>query len=563
MSTMNTQFVADAIASASQSLTIKALILLGVIACTTRFISGRNYKTELSNYGDASKVATLPYWVPYLGHIFPMLLNPMRFLHSCKKQATNQIFALYLFGSKYIIVWTPMLVDSIFENPNAAFNSSERSWLINSRVFGAAKKHKQNYLKEHSTARRSLHQQLSSNPNTLELVQPIIRGIQEHTPELVSFSTSIVDQNIWERTASPTIDISAVEINLFTLIKNFVGQISLPALAGNEFLEAYPTTLDDLWDLDGGIKWLMLGVNRLLGIPSLTRAHLARRRLLDALHTFHRAIDGVHAGDEPKEPFRQLSDVGSLLETSRSLWRSSSLRDVNGLYDLSLLWAVSTKPSHLIFWMLLHIWATPGLANQVRDEIKIYATATQPPRDFGIPEPPRLKIDIGGLVKSCPLLKACYYECVRLYSAPTSVGSVNNDMIIRGDRDDGVEPPKFSLDAGSNVAAPLSLHHYDPNFFKDPHVFRPGRFLQANKDGKGQQTFVPGTIKPWGIGDSACPGRDLAQKQVLAFVVGILALWNFEPADNKGWKVPDQVERAVISVPAVDIRVNLRPRELL
>jgi hypothetical protein len=227
----------------------------------------------------------------------------------------------------------------MFENPNTALGSDESSWLVNSRVFGAARKHKQNYLREHSTARRSLHQQLSSDTNTLGLAQPIIRGIQEHAPELASFSTSIVDQNIWERAASPTIHTPTVEINLFTLIKNFVGHVSIPSLVGIEFLEAYPTTLDDLWDLDGGSKWLMLGVNRLLGIPSLTRAHIARRRLLHALHTFHRAIDRVHAGDEPEEPFRQLSDVGSLLETSRSLWRSNSLRDVNGLYDLSLLWA--------------------------------------------------------------------------------------------------------------------------------------------------------------------------------------------------------------------------------
>lgn len=213
--------------------------------------------------------------------------------------------------------------------------------------------------------------------------------------------------------------------------------------------------------------------------------------------------------------------------------------------------------------MLLHIWATPGLAKQVRDEIKTYANATQPPRDFGIPEPPRLKIDIGGLVKSCPLLKACFYECVRLYSTPSSVRRVSKDMLVHGQGDDGVEPPKFSLDAGSIVATPLSLHHYDPDSFKDPNVFRPTRFLKPSKDGKGQPTCIEGTIKPWGIGESACPGRDFAEKQVLAFVAGILALWDFEPADSKGRKFPDQVERVVISVPAVEIRVRLRPRELL
>ena len=223
---------------------------------------------------------------------------------------------------------------------------------------------------------------------------------------------------------------------------------------------------------------------------------------------------------------------------------------------------MTTKPSYLVFWLLIRIWATPGLVDQVRNEIGPYATARQPPRTFGIPEPPCLGLDADGLVKSCPLLKACFYECMRLYSASISVRTVHKDMLFGGMDGDGVDTSRYPLDAGSIIAAPFSLHHFDPNYFKDPTGFRPMRFLRPSEDGQGQPTFVEGTIKPWGMGESVCPGREYAEKQVLVFVAGILALWDFEPADAKGWIVPDQIERAVISVPAADVRVRIRPREL-
>ena len=211
----------------------------------------------------------------------------------------------------------------------------------------------------------------------------------------------------------------------------------------------------------------------------------------------------------------------------------------------------------------MRIWATPGLVERVRDEIGSYARATQPPPLLGIPEPPRLIIDVDGLVKSCPLLKACFYECLRLYSTPTSARTVHKDMWVRLVDGRGREARKYPLDAGNIVAAPLSLHHYDPCYFEDPNDFRPTRFLRPNEHEQGKQKFVESTIRPWGIGESACPGRAYAENQVLAFVAGILVLWDFEPTDNKGWVVPNQTERSVISVPVKDVRVRLRPRELL
>ena len=61
-------------------------ILLAAIACSTRFISGRSYKSDLSRNGNnehGRKVATLPYWFPYFGHLLPLTISPDRFLQKC------------------------------------------------------------------------------------------------------------------------------------------------------------------------------------------------------------------------------------------------------------------------------------------------------------------------------------------------------------------------------------------------------------------------------------------------------------------------------------------------
>lgn len=130
-------------------------------------------------------------------------------------------------------------------------------WSLLVNVFGASKEHDKEHSRAHADA-HALLDQLLLGPS--EMVRTIVRGIAEQGPNLVSFSESIVDQNPWERAATPVIhhdtgsitgDASSVEISLFALIRGFVGNVTLPSLVGREFLEYYPETLDDIQDLDG------------------------------------------------------------------------------------------------------------------------------------------------------------------------------------------------------------------------------------------------------------------------------------------------------------------------
>ena len=239
---------------------------------------------------------------------------------------------------------------------------------------------------------------------------------------------------------------------------------------------------------------------------------------------------------------------------------------------------MSTKPASLVFWMLLHILADPTLLTQIRAEIASFVLITQAPQILFIPSPPRLSIKLSALEKSCPLLKSCLYETLRLYTTPTPTRFVNKDTTIRDPNGKVQSHQDYVLESGSYVTAPLTLHHHNPAYFWQPNEFQPRRFLKANENDTPTQHDThlnrdhttkqppkfhqPSTLHPFGISPSACPAREYAEAETLAFVAALISLWDFEPANpNKGWIIPDRSEREIVSVPKRDLRVMVRPRE--
>ena len=240
------------------------------------------------------------------------------------------------------MVWTPSLIDATFNVDHASLNSTKPSWALLHKVFGADGRGKDGYVHMYTdkTVPRA-NALLESGGIRIDIIQPLLRAIEQHAPNLLSFAERPIDQNAWEQNVNPVFhDSSLVEISFFELISRFVAHVSLPALIGREFLEIYPTTVEDLWDLNGGFKWLRWGFSRLWGIPSLTRAHIARRRLLTALQSFHMAVDVVSNGDDAKEPWREIGDLSEVIKERRKIWNKFQISPgVRAACDLSLLWA--------------------------------------------------------------------------------------------------------------------------------------------------------------------------------------------------------------------------------
>lgn len=217
-------------------------------------------------------------------------------------------------------------------------------WYTMTRVFDAPDKGKRDYLRVTTKA--------ISHPNMETLMDPMLLSsvisMRDHIPSLVSFAPSIVDQNIWERKCNPSTSTNAnqestsnvaTEVNLFTLVRDFTGYITIPTLMGSEFMELYPGVLEDTWDLGNGILYLMLGLPRWIPVRALTKAHIARARLLRSLRSFDKALHLFKTGDEPGFPWRDLSDVSQLVKDRAATWRANGvLPELYGPCDLSLLY---------------------------------------------------------------------------------------------------------------------------------------------------------------------------------------------------------------------------------
>lgn len=211
--------------------------------------------------------------------------------------------------------------------------------------------------------------------------------------------------------------------------------------------------------------------------------------------------------------------------------------------------------------MLVRIWATPGLSERLRQETASLSNASQPRKQFGIAEAPRLEIAVERLSGSYPMLKACYLECLRLYSPQTSILFLTNDLVIPEPRSERLPDGKarsFVMKAGELVAAiPSSNHHTIQT-----DEFKPDTLLNSIADDNDPQHLNVGTKNTQANQNFLYPRPPYLEREILALVAGILALWDFEPVDSASWMVPRRKQSLGVSLPSHDIRVRIRRRKL-
>ena len=121
------------------------------------------------------------------------------------------------------------------------------------------------------------------------------------------------------------------------------------------------------------------------------------------------------------------------------------------------------------------------------------------------------EIDVGYLMTRCPQLYAVYQETLRVTNGALSARKI-------------IAPTRMGdkiLDAGATIIIPFRQLHYNQEVFgATPGDFDPERFL------RDKSLNNSGSFKPFGGGVNYCPGRFLAQQEMLAFVA--LALHRFD-----------------------------------
>ena len=260
------------------------------------------------------------------------------------------MLSLHILGQKCHIIFDRHLTKAVSGEraSSLAVNTLQRRLLVN--VYGSDPKY------------TTLHDDIpnvapaSADENTLipTLNKSLVFSIEHNLPDLISFSESPVDQHAWERLAEAILTQQtygmkmrpAVSVDLISLLTSFTEHILLSTLWGREFTEISPSFPQDILDLDSGWKYLALGFPRGLPIPPLNRAYAARRRLLNAIRAFHRAIDVEDQGEQVDQPWRDLSDVSPWMKTRRARHRAKGIPDgVSAADDLALIWRLVNVPA--------------------------------------------------------------------------------------------------------------------------------------------------------------------------------------------------------------------------
>ena len=219
------------------------------------------------------------------------------------------------------------------------------------------------------------------------------------------------------------------------------------------------------------------------------------------------------------------------------------------------------KVINLIFWLLLRICSAPGLVERIRTETSFSAKASQRVQDFGIPEPPLLELSVEELSQSCPLLRSCFYECLRLDTSPVSIRSICRDVVITKCRQDlfgNERPASYQLKAGEMMASPLRVHHRD----SQESNFGAERFLVEIENGSKRIVDDPRHSIPWDDHETMFPLWEFSECIILALVAGILALWDLESLDPEQPAFPCHQPSPNYSSPVDDVRFRVRRRKL-
>ena len=535
-----------------------------VAACIlTRVSTGLRFNQATSE-GLPKVIGILPYWVPWAGHTLSYTIGGDKYLAQCSKKYKQAAFAIILRGKKYTIITAPSLATQVDDAGGLGMSQDTQQYKLRF-FFGdrSAGSNSGNTLTCHNNDGMVL---MGNNgiPRTKAYLEKMVRGLERTAYNLISFNEAWIDQSSWEKTSKTTVNAGrspVAEASFFPLIESYIGEISVNGLLGKDFLDNNSHFLDDLrlWNSKG--KSFMNQTP--LFMPHMSAAAAARERVLRALNNFRAKFSAYVAGEDPGSDWSDLSDVSPFIsERWNTQSRHSSIQpDVS--VDAALLWAFN-KPNTFIAWLLYRVYSDVALLEEVRAEIEPFVRVEHIRSDLPISEPPRVKINAEDLVEKSVLLQEVMNETIRLHSSTTTIGIATKHLVLTESQDDATnlgkeKPDSYVLDQGELVCVPHRAQQMFQGLGDGPGTFNPAGFNSiANL--KVPSAKVPGTSGAsyaFGVQGVTCPGRELAEQEIMIIAAVILSMWEV----NGTWKWPGQRSGLCSTLPMEDVRVKISRRK--
>ncbi|KAK8075371.1 cytochrome P450 oxidoreductase [Apiospora hydei] len=168
--------------------------------------------------------------------------------------------------------------------------------------------------------------------------------------------------------------------------------------------------------------------------------------------------------------------------------------------------------------ILWHLTTTPKAMAKLRKEIE------SQPRTQG-------RITFKTANTSMPYLQAVIKEALRLHPAP---GLPLWRVVPEG----GATISNQYFEAGSVVGINLWVAHYDKSVYgDDADLFRPERWIEAEKGGPERLQQMEANYMPFGLGSRTCIGRHISTLEMYKLIPELVSRYDFEPAmPRSDWK---------------------------
>ncbi|KAF1995244.1 cytochrome P450 [Amniculicola lignicola CBS 123094] len=442
-----------------------------------------------------SRPKILPYYIPWLGHVLPFIRDNNRLITRARLYFgnTREPFALVLGGQYVYILTSSKDVTTCFQNPKdltfdayiedmqLRFGGSQPAvkaiWTVPSPEDLEKRKNEGGYPNPHG--RHLVH-----------LSETIFKAQLHPGARLnklsITFLGIIHDRMNWGSTPDSLIrgrnqtDTERI-VSLKGLIQHALLYAATMSFFGQAIFRVDPKIMDYFAAFDED-SWQFT-----YQVPEFFS-----RKMIIAKRRAQRVFDEYF-----NLPQSERADSCWMVQTleKEMLAAGTKSKDISA-YLMMFYWVLNGNAWKATFWLASHIIFNSELNTLIEDEVR--------PLFLGSAEPS--PEEVMGCLNNMPVLSAAYNEALRICTSSITVRDVLKDCTVG----------RVSLQKGSRLLIPYKQMLLDEHVFgSDPESFQVGRFLEKPELAKDPSS------RSFGGGITYCPGRFLAQKEILT-LIGIL-----------------------------------------